>query len=239
MVDLEVEFTSDDVIIIFWVIWILQARKPGARATCRLTEPPATFIQSVLTLINTMSPLLFPLIVSTIWLCLNASGFSALTMNIGSPNGSAATPYQKKKVVVLGGGGYLGAMTFGYLQRAASLYGTGIGNVRCIGATSDTSARLNRILSKHFTLAQADESYIKLTDLTSIDAITNRLNGWDAVIFGTDLYMQPRAVTANTYERTPNDKAYVSFLHLPSLLLQCLLNKTSSLACIQLGDLLG
>lgn len=136
-----------------------------------------------------------------------------MAMNVGSPKGSAATPYQKKKVVVVGSGGYLGAMTFGYLQRAASLYGTGIGSIRCIGATADTSVRLNRVLSKHFTLAQADESYIKLTDLSSVDAITNRLNGWDAIIFGTDLFVQPRSVTANTYEKSPNDKAYVSLFY--------------------------
>jgi hypothetical protein len=55
-------------------------------------------------------------------------------------------------------------------------------------------------------LAQADESLIKLTDLFSIEAIQNRLEGWDAVIFGNDMKLQTRAVTANTYERTPNDK---------------------------------
>jgi hypothetical protein len=160
----------------------------------------------------TMSHVLVRSIAFAIWLCLIVNALQLpMTMNIGSPKGSAATPYQKKKVAVLGSGGYLGAITFGYLQRAASLYGTGIGNVRCIGATADTSVRLNRVLSKHFTLAQADESYVKLTDLTSVDAITTRLNGWDAAIFGADLFVQPRAVTANTYERSPNDKAYVSF----------------------------
>lgn len=123
------------------------------------------------------------------------------------PKGSAATPAAKKKVAVLGGGGYLGAITFGFLQRAASLYGTGVGNCRCIGATSDTAVRMNRILSKNFCLAQADESFIKLTDLSSVESIQNRLEGWDAIIFGSDLFLQTRSVTANTYERTPNDKA--------------------------------
>jgi hypothetical protein len=155
-----------------------------------------------------------------IWLLLNAiylcnwrpdvHALSITMMNMAAaPQGSAAVPSSKKKIVVVGGGGYMGAMTFGYLQRAYSLYGTGIGNVRCIGATSDTAVRLNRVLSKHFSLAQADESCIKLTDLASVDAISNRLNGWDAIIFGANLFVQPRTVTANTYERTPNDKAYV------------------------------
>jgi hypothetical protein len=123
-----------------------------------------------------------------------------------APLGSAATPLRKVKVAILGAGGYLGACTFGFLQRASSLYGTGIGNCRCIGATADTALRLNRILGKTFCLAQADESLIKLTDLFSIEAIQNRLEGWDAVIFGNDMKLQMRAVTANTYERTPNDK---------------------------------
>lgn len=128
-------------------------------------------------------------------------------LSVAVPKGSAATPAQKTKIAVLGAGGYLGALTFGYLQRASSLYGTGIGNCRCIGATADTAIRLNRILSKHFCLAVADESFIKLTDLSSVEAIQQRLQGWDAVIFGSDMFLQTRSVTANTYERTPNDKA--------------------------------
>jgi hypothetical protein len=122
--------------------------------------------------------------------------------------GSAATPLAKKKVAVLGGGGYLGALTFGFLQRSASLHGTGIGAVRCIGATADTAVRMNRILSKHFCLAVADESFIKLTDLLDVDAIAQRLSGWDAIVLGSDLCFQTRSVTSGTYEKTPNDKAY-------------------------------
>jgi hypothetical protein len=136
------------------------------------------------------------------------------------PKGSAATPSAKRKIAVLGSGGYLGAVTFGFLQRASSLYGTGIGNCRCIGATADTAVRLNRVLSKNFCLAQADESFIKLTDLTSVAAIANRLEGWDAIIFGSDLFLQPRSVTAGTYERTPNEKAYVPLVESAVLVMQ-------------------
>ena len=124
-----------------------------------------------------------------------------------SPKGSAAKPFEKKNIAVLGGGGYLGAVTFGFLQRAASLYGTGIGSCRCLGATADTAVRLNVVLGKHFCLAQADESVIKLTDLSSVEAIQNRLEGIDALILGSDLFLQKRPVTGGTYERTPNDKA--------------------------------
>ena len=136
---------------------------------------------------------------------LSVDAFS-LEMIVRKPQGCAAKPFEKKKVAVLGGGGYLGAVTFGFLQRAASLYGTGIGNCRCIGATADTAVRLNRVLGKHFALAQADESFIKLTNLTSVDMIASRLEGWDALIMGTDLFIQTRPVTGGTFERTPNDK---------------------------------
>ncbi len=35
--------------------------------------------------------------------------------------GCAAKPFEKKKIAVFGAGGYLGAVIFGFLQRAASL----------------------------------------------------------------------------------------------------------------------
>lgn len=102
----------------------------------------------------------------------------------------------------------MGAMTFGYLQRSCSLYGTGMGQCRSLGATADTARRLNTVLSKHFCLAVADESVIKLTNLMDTDMIASRLDGWDALIVGTDLGLARMPVTANTYERSPNDKTY-------------------------------
>jgi len=124
------------------------------------------------------------------------------------PRGSASSPLSKKRVAVLGCGGYVGAVAFGFLQRAVSLYGTGIGSVRAVGATADTAKRLNRVLSKNFCLAVADESYIKLTDLASIDAIEARLEGWDALMVGNCLDVKKLPVTLGSYERTPNDKTY-------------------------------
>lgn len=111
------------------------------------------------------------------------------------------------QIAVLGGGGYLGAITFGFLQRAGSLYGTGIDrNCRCLGATGTTAVALNGMLSKHFILAQADESFIQLTDFSNIDNVVKNLQGIDALIMGTELTMETRPVTAGTYEKTPNDK---------------------------------
>lgn len=126
------------------------------------------------------------------------------------PQGCAAHPAQKKKIAMLGCGGYLGAVTFGFLQRAMSLYGTGIGNIRCIGSTSDTAIRLNTILGRHFGLAQADESFIKLTDILSVEQLQKRLQGWEAIIIGADIVVQRRPVTGGTYEKHPNDKTYVT-----------------------------
>ena len=97
--------------------------------------------------------------------------------------GSAAKPFEKKKIAIAGVGGYAGAVTFGFLQRAASLYGTGIGAVRAVGATADTASRLNSNLSKHFCLAFADESVIKLCNLMeSPESVAAKLQGFDALV---------------------------------------------------------
>ena len=62
-----------------------------------------------------------------------------------TPRGTAAQPARKARVAVLGAGGYSGAVTFGFLQRCGALYQTGIASshVRAMGATADTSVRLN------------------------------------------------------------------------------------------------
>ena len=135
-----------------------------------------------------------------------------MASSLSRPKGSAAVPYQKQKIITMGNGGYLGGILFGYLQRASTIYTTGIGgssSIRSIGATADTSIRLNRILNKHFVLANADESCIKLTNLTCINAIYQRMIGYDAIVLGTSLYVERKKLAANTYEVTPNDKAYV------------------------------
>jgi len=101
----------------------------------------------------------------------------------------------------------MGAITFGFLQRAGSLYGTGMDrNCRALGATAGTAMALNTVLGKNFVLAQADESFIKLTNLLCVEGIEQRLQGLDGVILGNSMVAEPRPVTAGTFEKGPNDK---------------------------------
>ena len=151
--------------------------------------------------------------------CIAAHSSSAYSVK--SPTvvkGSAAKPYEKKKVAVFGAGGYLGACIYGFLQRAGSLYGTGIAGVgapRSITATAVGSSNLNGVLGKNFILAQADESFVKLTDMTSLDSIRSRVRGFDAAIMATRYTFETRPVTGGSYERTPNDKTLEFYMDKP------------------------
>eukprot|EP00536_Pseudo-nitzschia_multiseries_P016722 jgi/Psemu1/47474/gm1.47474_g len=146
-------------------------------------------------------------------------GFSMSMSSVFSANkGSAAKPLDKKKVAVFGTGGYLGACTYGFLQRAGSLYGTGIAGIgapRAIVATSVGSLNLNSVLSKNFVLAQADESYVRCTDMTSADSIRSKLNGFDAAIVATRYSFKTLPVTMGTYGKGPNDKTKEFFMDQP------------------------
>jgi uncharacterized protein YqkB len=147
--------------------------------------------------------------------------FSSMSMMSSSTTslsvrGAAAKPLDKKRVVVFGVGGYLGGCIYGFLQRAGSLYGTGIsgvgGSPRGVVATAYGSLNLNSILSKNFVLAQADESFIKLTDMTSLPSIQSRVQGFDAAILATKVTLENRPVTMGSYEKTPNDKTMEFFM---------------------------
>ena len=77
---------------------------------------------------------------------------------------------------MFGGGGYLGALVFGFLQRCSSLYGTGVGGgergcPRSICATSLGSSSLNKYLVTHFKLAFAGENLVSLADMTDVNYI--------------------------------------------------------------------
>jgi hypothetical protein len=140
-------------------------------------------------------------------LCVCAPGKRIGVERLVSPNAIRSRRFLAPfPLAVIGAGGPLGALTFGFLQRACSLYGTGLGKVRTLGATSDTATQLNRVLGKQFVLAFADESVIKLTNLQSVEALQDRFEGWNAVVWGTDVVLKTRPVTANTFETTPNDK---------------------------------
>ena len=139
------------------------------------------------------------------------------------PRGCAARPLDKKAGAVLGGGGYLGSLNFGYLQRASSLFGTGISPTvsspgsrsaapRSICATGDGMQRLNRVLSKTFKLAFAGESNIRLANMADVDHLAARLEGIDFVFLGTVNQLSRRPVTLGTFETTPNDMTWEFYL---------------------------
>jgi len=140
------------------------------------------------------------------------------------PRGCAAKPFQKKQIAVFGSGGYMGATIFGFLQRAASIYGTGIGGTsistpRSICATPSASTSLNRVLGNSFKLAYAGEDMVRLTDMSNVESIAQRLSGGrrgvggiDAAILGTIYQLEERSVALNTYEKSPNDKTFEFYL---------------------------
>jgi uncharacterized protein YbjT (DUF2867 family) len=172
---------------------------------------------------------------------------ASFSMQVAKPKGSAAKPFEKKKIAVFGAGGYLGGNAFGFLQRAGSLYGTGIAGIvspRAIVATSAGSVALNGILSKNFILAQADESFVKLTDMASVTSIQDRVRGFDAAIMGTRYSLEKRPVTLGSYEKTPNDKTIEFYMDRPRSLTRQSLDdpdysfdifKNSLEACSQAG----
>lgn len=65
-------------------------------------------------------------------------------------------------------------------------------------------------------LLKADESFVKLTDMSSIDSIENRLQGFDAAILATSYALETRPVTGGSYDKTPNDKTTEFYMDRPS-----------------------
>lgn len=116
---------------------------------------------------------------------------------------------------MFGAGGYLGGLIFGFLQRASSLYGTGLGGTatpRAMGATSITLQEVNRVLLREFKLAFAGEDLCRLNNMKDASYIAGRLKGMDAAVLGTVYQLETRSVTGNTYETTPNDKTLEFYL---------------------------
>lgn len=127
-------------------------------------------------------------------------------LNMSQSAGSAARPLEKKRIAVFGAGGYLGATIFGFLQRACSIYGTGIGAPRAIVATAVGAISLNKIISQSFKLAFAGEDLIRLTNMEEVNHIKERLKGFDAAILATTYTCESRPITLNSYNLTPNQK---------------------------------
>uniref|UniRef100_A0A7S2W5A6 Uncharacterized protein n=1 Tax=Eucampia antarctica TaxID=49252 RepID=A0A7S2W5A6_9STRA len=136
--------------------------------------------------------------------------------NNARPKGCAAQPLEKKKVVVFGAGGYLGAVIFGFIQRASSLYGTGLlggsSSPRAMGATGITLQELNRVLIREFKLAFAGEDLCRLNNMQDVEHIQARLKGMNAAVIGTVYQLETRSVSGNTYEKSPNDKTLEFYL---------------------------
>lgn len=140
---------------------------------------------------------------------------SPSSLHMGPPKGCAAKPFEKKKIVVFGAGGYLGTTVFGFLQRAASLYGTGIAGIsspRAICATGPSSGQANKVLGTAFKLAFMGEDLIRLVDTSDVDHIKDRVKSFDAAVLGTTYQLERRTVTLNTYEKTPNSKTFEFYL---------------------------
>ena len=106
---------------------------------------------------------------------------------------------EQKNIAVLGAAGYSGAVTYGFLQRASNQYGLGIDDVAVLGATMETSRKLNRVLAKSFLHAYADDEALLLANLFSVEAVAEWLQDFDALILGTDLGVAVRQVTPGTY----------------------------------------
>ena len=144
-----------------------------------------------------------------------SSSFPAVQKKPGSP---WARPYEKKQVAICGAGGYLGSMAFGYLQRASDIYGTGLGGYsvpRVLAATSAGTSGINKVLGGSFALAFCGENQMRLTDMTSVDAIAARLKGIHGLVLGTDYYLEKRPVTGGTYEKSVNEKTVEFYLDQP------------------------
>jgi hypothetical protein len=74
---------------------------------------------------------------------------------------------------------------------------------------------LNKVLSKNFVLSYAGEQHMRLTDMSCVDAIASRLQGYSAVVIGTMYHLEPRPITGGSYEKGPNDKTVEFYLDQP------------------------
>ncbi len=125
-------------------------------------------------------------------------------------------PYERSKLAVLGVGGDMGSVLYGYMQRASSLYGYGIesrfGCPKAFSATNRGTANLNSVLSRCFKLAFAGEDKCALTDFENVDAMSSRLKPFDYIITATAFRMAETTVTSGTYEVKPGQRTKELFL---------------------------
>lgn len=105
------------------------------------------------------------------------------TVAAGNEPGSAAErPINKRKVVVCGAGGEAGRFIFGYVQRAAQTFESGLTAPRALVGAARGSRALNVCLATSFILAYADESLVSRCDFRDDEIVKKRLDGCSMVV---------------------------------------------------------
>ena len=98
------------------------------------------------------------------------------------PGSAAARPINKRKVVVCGAGGEAGRFIFGYVQRAAQTFESGLTAPRALVGAARGSRALNVCLATSFILAYADESLVSRCDFRDDEIVKKRLDGCSMVV---------------------------------------------------------
>ena len=98
------------------------------------------------------------------------------------PGSAAERPINKQLVAVCGAGGDAGRFIYGYVQRAAQTFESGLKAPRALVGAARGSRALNACLSSSFVLAFADESLVQRCDFRDDDIVKKRLNGCSVVV---------------------------------------------------------
>ena len=119
------------------------------------------------------------------------------TVAAGNEPGSAAErPINKQKVVVCGAGGEAGRFIFGYVQRAAQTFESGLTAPRALVGAARGSRALNVCLATSFILAYADESLVSRCDFRDDEIVKKRLDGCSMVV--APYRMRPQGAVTGT-----------------------------------------
>jgi hypothetical protein len=119
------------------------------------------------------------------------------TVAAGNEPGSAAErPINKQLVAVCGAGGDAGRFIYGYVQRAAQTFESGLKAPRALVGAARGSRALNVCLGTSFILAYADESLVQRCDFRDDEIIKKRLNGCSVVV--TPYRMRPQGAVTGT-----------------------------------------
>ncbi len=112
------------------------------------------------------------------------------------PGSAAARPINKRKVVVCGAGGEAGRFVFGYVQRAAQTFESGLKAPRALVGAARGSRALNVCLATSFILAYADESLVSRCDFRDDEIVKKRLDGCSMVV--APYRMRPQGAVTGT-----------------------------------------